>query len=99
MLFTARGSDEGHRAIVEAMACGTPVAAYPIYGVREVLGPLARRLLAPEEDTASLAGVCARFFAGGSRVSREEAVAATAPSRYGATAARLQEFYERLVAR
>ncbi|HEU5162326.1 MAG TPA: glycosyltransferase family 4 protein, partial [Thermoanaerobaculia bacterium] len=33
MLFTARVSDEGHLAILEAMACGTHVAAYPIYGV------------------------------------------------------------------
>lgn len=34
LLFTARGSDEGHRAVLEAMACGVPVASYPIEGVR-----------------------------------------------------------------
>ena len=33
LLFTARGSDEGHRAVLEAMACGVPVATYPIEGV------------------------------------------------------------------
>lgn len=33
LLFTARGSDEGHRAILEAMACGVPVATTPIEGV------------------------------------------------------------------
>jgi glycosyltransferase involved in cell wall biosynthesis len=33
LLFTARGSDEGHRAILEAMACGVPVASMPIDGV------------------------------------------------------------------
>jgi glycosyltransferase involved in cell wall biosynthesis len=33
LLFTARGSDEGHRAVLEAMACGVPVATMPIEGV------------------------------------------------------------------
>ena len=33
LLFTARGSDEGHRAILEAMACGTAAATYPLDGV------------------------------------------------------------------
>jgi glycosyltransferase involved in cell wall biosynthesis len=95
MRFTARGSDEGHRAIAEAMACGTPVAAYPIYGVREVLGALAGRLLAAQESTEALADVCERFFAGGT-VSPEEAVAVTEPSRYGPTAERLIRFYRGL---
>jgi glycosyltransferase involved in cell wall biosynthesis len=66
LLFTARGSDEGHRAILEAMACGVPVATYPIDGVRalvphdwiarsadpEALAALAASLLT--RDTASL---------------------------------------------
>ncbi len=33
LLFTARGSDEGHRAVLEAMACGVPPATYPIEGM------------------------------------------------------------------
>lgn len=33
LLFTARGSDEGHRAVLEAMACGIPVATMPVEGV------------------------------------------------------------------
>jgi glycosyltransferase involved in cell wall biosynthesis len=37
LLFTARGSDEGHRAILEAMACGVPPATYPIDGVSALL--------------------------------------------------------------
>jgi len=37
LLFTARGSDEGHRAVLETMACGvTPVVA-PIDGVHALL--------------------------------------------------------------
>lgn len=99
MLFTARGSDEGHRAIVEAMACGTPVAAYPIYGVREVLGSAADRLLARQESPEALAGVCEEFFSGKRAVSRDECVAITEPSRYEPTARRLLTFYEQLPAR
>ena len=37
LLFTARGSDEGHRAILEAMACGVPPAAYPLEGMRALV--------------------------------------------------------------
>lgn len=39
LLFTERGSDEGHRAILEAMACGVPAASYPIDGVAALTGP------------------------------------------------------------
>jgi len=38
LLFTARGSDEGHRAILEAMACGTSPATYPLDGVAALVG-------------------------------------------------------------
>jgi glycosyltransferase involved in cell wall biosynthesis len=37
LLFTARGSDEGHRAILEAMACGVPSVVAPIDGVHALL--------------------------------------------------------------
>ena len=33
LLFTARGSDEGHRAVLEAMACGVAPASFPIEGI------------------------------------------------------------------
>ena len=39
LLFTARGSDEGHRAVLEAMACGVPVATMPIEGVDALVPP------------------------------------------------------------
>jgi glycosyltransferase involved in cell wall biosynthesis len=55
LLFTATGSDEGHRATTEAMACGTPVAAWPISGVRELLGRLAGDLVADDMTHESLA--------------------------------------------
>lgn len=41
LLFTARGSDEGHRAVLEAMACGVVPVTFPIEGMRALLGELA----------------------------------------------------------
>jgi len=52
LLFTERGSDEGHRAILEAMACGVPAASYPIDGVAALTG---REQIAPAADPDALA--------------------------------------------
>jgi glycosyltransferase involved in cell wall biosynthesis len=41
LLFTARGSDEGHRAVLEAMACGVVPVTFPIDGMGALLGELA----------------------------------------------------------
>lgn len=96
MLFTAPGSDEGHRAIVEAMSCGTPVVAYPLFGVPELMGPLAARLVAPSATADAAASVCERILSGRDRVTREECERATEASRYPATAERLSGFYSAL---
>ena len=64
MLFTAAGSDEGHRAIAEAMACGVPVAAYPLPGVRAIAGPLADRIVSAEATPESLASAAASLLGG-----------------------------------
>jgi glycosyltransferase involved in cell wall biosynthesis len=55
LLFTATGSDEGHRATTEAMACGTPVAAWPLPGIPELLGDLSTELVSEHSSHASLA--------------------------------------------
>ncbi|HEY0159676.1 MAG TPA: glycosyltransferase family 4 protein [Thermoanaerobaculia bacterium] len=55
LLFTARGSDEGHRAVLEAMACGVPVAAYPVEGVAALIGPEHVAAKASPEALAALA--------------------------------------------
>jgi len=46
LLFTARGSDEGHRAVIEAMACGIAPVTFPIEGIHALLGDLATSLVA-----------------------------------------------------
>src|SRR5207302_1077318 len=46
LLFTARGSDEGHRAVLEAMSCGIAPVTFPIEGIPALLGDLAPRLIA-----------------------------------------------------
>jgi len=46
LLFTARGSDEGHRAVLEAMACGIAPVTFPIEGIPALLGDLAPNLIA-----------------------------------------------------
>lgn len=96
MLFTASGSDEGHRAIVEAMSCGTPVVSYPLFGVKELMGSLADRLLARESTPESAAAVCDALLSGRQVIDPAECERATEPSRYPAVAARLTGFYTAL---
>lgn len=60
LLFTARGSDEGHRAVLEAMACGVPVATMPIEGV-DALVP--REWIAGAGDPEALAATAAALLA------------------------------------
>lgn len=55
LLFTARGSDEGHRAVLEAMACGVVTATFPIEGVPALLGPLSGELVARAATPEALA--------------------------------------------
>src|SRR5437773_2650266 len=40
LLFTAKGSDEGHRAVIEAMACGTVPITAPLRGMDAIVGEL-----------------------------------------------------------
>jgi glycosyltransferase involved in cell wall biosynthesis len=96
MLFTASGSDEGHRAIVEAMCCGTPVVSYPLFGVKELMGSLADRLLAEDSTPEAAAVVCNALLSGRRVVDPAECERATEPSRYPSVAGRLAGFYTAL---
>ncbi len=51
LLFTSKGSDEGHRAVLEAMGCGCVPIATDIPGLRALLGDLP--LIAAEEQLAA----------------------------------------------
>jgi glycosyltransferase involved in cell wall biosynthesis len=61
LLFTARGSDEGHRAVLEAMACGVVPVTFPLEGMSALLGDLAPRLIVdrgtPEATAANVIAV------------------------------------------
>jgi glycosyltransferase involved in cell wall biosynthesis len=53
LLFTAKGSDEGHRAVIEAMACGTAPITAPLAGMEAIVGDLP--LVAPGATADALA--------------------------------------------
>jgi glycosyltransferase involved in cell wall biosynthesis len=55
LLFTARGSDEGHRAILEAMACGVVPVSAPIPGVEALVRGLDTQLIAAASTPEALA--------------------------------------------
>jgi len=55
LLFTARGSDEGHRAILEAMACGLVPVSAPIRGVEALVRGLDTPLVAAVSSPEAIA--------------------------------------------
>lgn len=55
LLFTEKGSDEGHRAVIEAMACATVPITVPLSGMPAVLQELSTSLIAPAPTAQSLA--------------------------------------------
>jgi glycosyltransferase involved in cell wall biosynthesis len=89
LLFTARGSDEGHRAVLEALACGVPVASFPIAGVDALLPPA---MISAEPTPASLAS-CASAVLDASL--REVAIAQAQEFGYARAAERLIQGYSR----
>jgi glycosyltransferase involved in cell wall biosynthesis len=88
LLFTARGSDEGHRAVLEAMACGVPVATMPIAGV-EALVPA--EWIARTNEPDALAETAARLLAHPPRDAYERSL----DFSYERAAERLIASYER----
>lgn len=62
LLFTERGSDEGHRAVLEVMACGVPPVTAPIEGMAALLGGFSDQLVAGAATPDALAGALATLF-------------------------------------
>lgn len=87
LLFTARGSDEGHRAVLEALACGVPVASFPIAGVDALLPA---SMISADSSPASLAS-CASSVLDASL--REVAMARAVEFGYARAAERLIQAY------
>ncbi|MEA2414116.1 MAG: L-malate glycosyltransferase [Thermoanaerobaculia bacterium] len=92
LLFTARGSDEGHRAVLEAMACGIAPVTFPIEGVSALLGELAPRLIA---EAASPESAAAKVIAASTDLAnlRRRAYEQSENFGYAEAAARLIEVY------
>jgi glycosyltransferase involved in cell wall biosynthesis len=93
LLFTARGSDEGHRAVLEAMACGIAPVTFPIEGVHALLGDLGPRLIAEASSPESAA---AKVIAASTDLAdlRRRAYEQSQNFGYGHAAARLIEVYQ-----
>ena len=93
LLFTAAGSDEGHRAIIEALGCALPVAAFPIRGVHALLGELGPRSISAESTPESLAAVVRRMLTEPAGPQRSAAAEQARQFTYGPAAKRLVAGY------
>jgi D-inositol-3-phosphate glycosyltransferase len=96
LLFTARGSDEGHRAVIEAMGCGVVPATYRIDGMPAILGELGASSLASAPTPEALAERAIEIAQGDLAASRRAAFARSAEFSYARAAERLVKLYESL---
>lgn len=93
LFFTARGSDEGHRAILEAMACGVLPVTYPLDGVSALVE---REFVAVESSPAALASAAATLLRGDTEVFRQRVVEASQRFGYAQSAGRLIQAYNQI---
>lgn len=97
MLFTAPGSDHGHRAVIEAIGCGVPVAAFPLAGLESIFGETTPRLIAPEPDPESLAATVIGILAQPDPPLRPLLLQRAEEYGYDAAARRLLSLYEQII--
>jgi len=95
LLFTARGSDEGHRAVLEAMACGVAPVTFPIEGVPALLGDLGPRLIAEQSSPDAAAAKVVSVYADLATL-RRAAYEQSKEFGYAQAAARLIDAYKTL---
>lgn len=93
-LFTRTGSDEGHRAVLEAMGCGVPVVSAPIAGVDALLGTMSERLLAKSDSPRELAELLLALLSSALAPFRDAARQQALRFSYAAAATRLLALYE-----
>ena len=93
LLFTAAGSDEGHRAVIEAMGCGVPPAVFPIAGMPAILGDHRDELIARESSPEALAEIVIRVVARRSDKLRDSVSAHADRFTFGPAAGRLLDGY------
>ena len=93
LLFTAAGSDEGHRAVLEAMACGVAPAVYPIDGIAAILGDRAGTHRSPLPHPHDLARVTLALLTGDRETNRREVIERASLFGYTGAARRLIDGY------
>jgi glycosyltransferase involved in cell wall biosynthesis len=93
LLFTAAGSDEGHRAVVEALACGRAVAAYPLEGINSLLGNAASAWVSTEAVPGAVARTVEAILAQPEHERRSQAGILAETFGYERAAERLKTLY------
>jgi glycosyltransferase involved in cell wall biosynthesis len=93
LLVPRTGSDEGHRAVIEALACGVPAACYPLPGLDALVGSLASRLVSPRATVPALASTALALLAARDPSLAQECVSAVLSAGYESTARRLEKLY------
>lgn len=93
LLFTAAGSDEGHRAVIEAMGCGVAPAAYPIDGIQAILGDLAPAHCTSRKSADALAATAIDLLRRDRQALRHEVNARAQLFRFDRAARRLIDGY------
>jgi glycosyltransferase involved in cell wall biosynthesis len=93
LLFTAAGSDEGHRAVIEVMGCGVAPATYPIEGMAAVLGDLSSTHCAGASAPDELASVVLNLLQMNREHVRREVIARADVFSYAQASRRLIDAY------
>jgi glycosyltransferase involved in cell wall biosynthesis len=91
LLFTASGSDAGHRAVIEAMACGAIPVAVPLEGIDALLDP---SQIATAESAPALAEAVVGTFDADVDLRRKRMVERSDAFSFPAAAQRLVAAYE-----
>ncbi len=96
LFFTAAGSDAGHRAVLEAMACGAVPIAAPLAGMTALLRGF-DALVAPDASAQAIAERAAEVWSGGTASIRERLQRHSEQFSYPHAAERLKTAYATLV--